>query len=135
MRQMIGGCLCGQVRYQADVEPAFTSVCHCKNCQKQVGAAFSVLVAIPKSSLSVQGALKTFHGKGDSSQAVDRHFCPDCGSPIAMHVAVLSELTFVNAGTLDDTSWISPTAEIFCDSAQPWVQLSGDMKRFSKMPF
>jgi hypothetical protein len=66
---MVGGCLCRQVRYRAEVEPAFTTVCHCKNCQKQVGTAFTVWVAIPKSSLSVRGTVKTFHGKGDSSRA------------------------------------------------------------------
>jgi hypothetical protein len=134
MRQMIGGCLCGQVRYRAEVEPAFTTVCHCKNCQKQVGTAFTVWVAIPKSSLSVRGTVKTFHGKGDSSQAVERHFCPDCGSPIITDAAALPGLTLVNAGTLDDTSWITPTKEIFYDSSQPWVRLSGEIKRFSGMP-
>jgi hypothetical protein len=132
--RMVGGCLCRQVRYRAEVEPAFTTVCHCKNCQKQVGTAFTVWVAIPKSSLSVRGTVKTFHGKGDSSRAVERHFCPDCGSPITTDAAALPGLTLVNVGTLDDTSWISPTREIFCDSAQPWVGLSGEMKRFSRMP-
>jgi hypothetical protein len=97
MRQIIGGCLCGQVRYQADVEPSFTAICHCKNCQKQVGTAFTVWIAIPKSSLSVRGTVKTFHGKEDSSQAVERHFCPDCGSPITTDAAALPSLTLVNA--------------------------------------
>ena len=36
-----GGCLCGKVRYSADAEPAFVGVCHCKNCQKGTGTAFS----------------------------------------------------------------------------------------------
>jgi hypothetical protein len=35
MPEMTGGCLCGQVRYSANTEPAFVGVCHCKNCQKQ----------------------------------------------------------------------------------------------------
>ena len=42
-----GGCLCGKVRYSADAEPAFVGVCHCKNCQKGTGTAFSVVVGIP----------------------------------------------------------------------------------------
>jgi len=41
-----GGCLCGKVRYSADVEPTFVGVCHCKNCQKGTGSAFSVVVAL-----------------------------------------------------------------------------------------
>ena len=36
-----GGCLCGKVRYSADAEPTFVAVCHCKNCQKGTGTAFS----------------------------------------------------------------------------------------------
>ena len=28
----------------------------------------------------------------------------------------------IPAGTLDDTSWVKPTMQIYCDSAQPWVE-------------
>jgi Glutathione-dependent formaldehyde-activating enzyme len=55
-----GGCLCGKVRYSADVEPTFVGVCHCKNCQKGTGTAFSVVVALPTPALSVQGTLRTY---------------------------------------------------------------------------
>jgi hypothetical protein len=43
MAEITGGCLCGQVRYSANAEPAFVGVCHCTHCQKQTGTAFSVL--------------------------------------------------------------------------------------------
>ena len=89
MPEMTGGCLCGQVRYSANTEPAFVGVCHCKNCQKQTGTAFSVLVGIPKTAMSIQGQLKTFHDTGDSGQAVDRNFCPECGSPVFTDAAVM----------------------------------------------
>jgi len=64
-----GGCLCGKVRYSADAEPTFVGVCHCKNCQKGTGTAFSVVVELPTPALSVQGALQTFTGRGDSGKA------------------------------------------------------------------
>ena len=79
-----GGCLCGKVRYSADTEPAFVGVCHCKNCQKQAGTAFSVIMGIPAAALSVEGELKTYEDRGDSGQAVLRRFCPNSGSPIAL---------------------------------------------------
>jgi hypothetical protein len=97
MPEMTGGCLCGQVRYSANTEPAFVGVCHCKNCQKQTGTAFSVLVGIPKTEMSIQGRLKTFHDKGDSGQAVDRNFCPECGSPVFTDAAVLPGVAFIKA--------------------------------------
>lgn len=134
MRKMIGGCLCGQVRYAAEAEPSFTGVCHCHNCQREAGSAFSVFVAVPTSSIAVSGTLKTFHGKGDSGQPVTRKFCPDCGSSIISEAALVPDTTFIKAGSLDDTQWLTPTMEIYCDSLQPWVGLSGGMQRFPRMP-
>ena len=116
MREMTGGCLCGQVRYSASAEPAVVVVCHCKDCQKQSGTAFSVEVGVSKSSISIQGQLKTFHDTGDSGQPVERKFCPDCGSPIISDIAIMPELSFIKAHTLDDTSWLDPKMHIYCDS-------------------
>ncbi|MFL5266613.1 MAG: GFA family protein [Stellaceae bacterium] len=129
-----GGCLCGKVRYSADAEPAFVGVCHCKNCQKATGTAFAIVVGLPKPTLNVQGTLKTFTGQGDSGKATYRRFCPDCGSGLIDEAEVVPDVTMILAGTLDDASWVTPTTEIFCDSAQPWVNLSGERQRFAKMP-
>jgi hypothetical protein len=113
MRALTGQCLCGQIQYAANADPSIIAVCHCKNCQKQTGTAFSVIVGIPKSTISVQGKLKTFHDIGDSGRAVERNFCPECGSPIITEVAVMPELIFIKAGTLDDTSWLAPKMHIY----------------------
>ena len=129
-----GGCLCGKVRYSADVEPTLVGVCHCKNCQKASGTAFRVVFAVPTPALSVQGALKTFNDHGDSGNTVHRRFCPECGSAITTEREARPDVTIVTAGTLDDSSWVKPGMQIFCDSAQSWVHLGGDMKTFPRMP-
>jgi hypothetical protein len=134
MPQIAGGCLCGKVRYSANAEPAFTGVCHCTDCQKYGGSAFSVVVGLPKDALSVQGKMTTYSKSGDSGQPTQRSFCPECGSPIVEEVAVMPGMVMIGAGTLDDTDWVKPGMEIFCDSAQSWVDLAGEMKRFPKMP-
>ena len=134
MRDITGGCLCGRVRYSASVEPLFVGVCHCTNCQKQTGTAFSVLVGIPKAAMSIRGGTKTFHGVGDSGHAVDRNFCPECGSPIFTAAAVLPEIAFIKAGTLDDTSWLDPKIHIYCSSKEQWSIIPEGTQQFSKMP-
>ena len=59
-----------------------------------------------------------------------------CGVPGQARrvVFALPGTTIIPAGTLDDTSWLKPTMEIYCDDAQSWVQLGGGgMQRFPKM--
>jgi hypothetical protein len=40
----------------------------------------------------------------------------------------------IAAGTLDDASWLQPSLQMYCDSAQPWVKLAAPLKRFGRMP-
>jgi hypothetical protein len=134
MPEMTGGCLCGQVRYSADGEPAFVGVCHCRNCQKQTGTAFSVLVGVPKTAMSLQGRLKTFRDKGDSGQPVDRNFCPECGSPIFTDVAVMPGLAFIKAGTLDDTSCSIPKCTSIATARSTGLTYQKEVKRSGRCP-
>lgn len=134
MQHISGGCLCGAIRYSAETDPAFTAVCHCRNCQKQTGTGSSVIVGLPADSLSISGPIKTFRDIGDSGKAVYRRFCPSCGSPIVTDVEAMPTLTFLKAGTLDDPRWLKPAMEIYCDSAQPWVPHLADAQQLPKGP-
>ena len=134
MSIIAGGCLCGKVRYSAPGEPVLTAVCHCRDCQKQTGTSFSVIIGVPSLALAVKGTLKTFDLTGDDDKPVHRNFCPNCGSPITSITEARPELSFIKAGTLDDASWLEPTVEIWCGSAQPWVSLVCDRQKFAKAP-
>ena len=134
MATITGGCLCGKVRYSAETDPMFAGVCHCRNCQKAGGSAFAIVVAVPEAALDVQGDLKTYQDKGDSGQPMYRRFCPECGSTVMDEAAVMPGVLMIQAGTLDDPSWLKPAMQIYCDSAQPWVALGGEWQSFPKMP-
>jgi hypothetical protein len=76
------------------------------------------------------GSLKTYTEPGGTSGLpLDRRFCPACGSLIVVEVEG-STSTVMMAGTLDGTSFVRPTADIFCESAQCWVPMSTDAKNF-----
>ena len=116
--KMIGRCLCGKLTYSADAEPALVCVCHCKDCQRQAGTAFATLVIIPNETFRMEGESKTFTQPGGSGQPVKRRFCPECGSTVTLDAAVLPNMVLITSGTLDNSSFVKPTRNIFCDSAR-----------------
>lgn len=116
-----GGCLCGHVRYSVSAEPMLTAVCHCRHCQKQCGSAYSIVSAYPEEAFTQTGTTRIFHDVGDSGQAVERHFCPDCGSPIISVVAALPGVVIVKAGTLDGFANVQPVAEVYCANRLSWL--------------
>jgi hypothetical protein len=135
-KPITGRCLCGGVTYSIDAEPVVQAVCHCTDCQRQTGSPFSVIVGVPRAALNVEGApLATYATIGeDHGGETHRSFCSACGSPIFSIAAVLPELAFVKAGSLDDASWLQPAAEVWTSSAQPWSPHFEHAAQFERGP-
>ena len=134
MSDLKGSCMCGQISYDSNAEPVMTAVCHCLDCQKQTGTSFSIVVGVPENELQVSGKPSIYSTTGDSGKTVNRHFCGDCGSPIYSQADMLPGVLLLKAGTLEDTSWLSPELEIWCDSRQNWLQLEGDWDKTPSNP-
>ena len=134
MPNMNGGCLCGDVRYAATGEPKVVSICHCSHCQKESGSAFVEVVAVPNEAFTIQGATNAFTNTGDSGRTKTRRFCPRCASILLIEAEGFPGMTLIMGGTFDDTSWLKPTLQLFCDSAQPWIAISEDTTNFARMP-
>ncbi|MBS0640680.1 MAG: GFA family protein [Acetobacteraceae bacterium] len=133
MATIKGGCVCGKVTYSGTAEPIFAGICHCKTCQKASGTAFNTVVAVPADAIKISGQVTQFDGVGDSGKATHRCFCPSCGTSVAQSADVMPGVLMLTVGTLEDSSWVKPAMQIYCDSAQPWAVLPG-MQAFPKMP-
>lgn len=131
---LTGHCLCGQVSYSVDAEPMMTALCHCEDCQRQSGTTFSIVIAVERAAFQVQGdTLSTYRTRGtESGEERERKFCSACGSPIVTLMAESPDLAIIKAGTLDDRSWLTPEAEVWCDSEQGWLQSSQERGRFAR---
>lgn len=132
---MPGGCLCGAIRYSSLAAPAVTAVCHCRDCQKQTGTSFSILLGIPKDGLTLTGDKpQDIETLGASGLAVRRTFCGQCGSPIFSAATSAPELLWLKAGTLDDPSPLQPDIHMWCETAQPWLAIEEGPGRFGRSP-
>ena len=111
MRERTGGCLCGAVRYAVRGEPDHVGRCHCADCRKESGGAFTVYGQWPVEAFEVTGELTTYRG---------RSFCPRCGGRIGcLDDAGAVELRL---GSLDDAPFeLVPEAEIWIKRREPWL--------------
>ncbi|MEO9969380.1 MAG: GFA family protein [Hyphomonadaceae bacterium] len=128
-----GRCLCGNISYVFEGEPVVTVVCHCTNCQRQSGAAFSVNLLASEAQITISGDLTVFEDRSDAGEAVLRKFCGRCGSPILSALGSMPGMVALKAGTLDDVSKVEPGLQVFCDSKQGWLTLDG-LAAFAKSP-
>lgn len=119
---LTGGCLCGRVRYEVRVEPLTIVACHCTICQVRTGSAFSMSIPIPREGFGLtEGATITRDLPGGSGKLLTQHFCEECLVRTHTEPHVNRALIYVRPGTLDDTKWIEPAAQIWTRSAQPWA--------------
>jgi hypothetical protein len=118
---MDGGCNCGEIRYSVTRTPLTAYICHCHLCQKRTGSAFSMQIVFPADSFQLLAGTPIEKerilpsGKRNTSLV-----CKSCYSRISTQREDFPTIS-IRAGTLDDTSWIKPVAQIWISSAQPWA--------------
>lgn len=129
---LAGGCACGAVRYESETAPVAMANCHCRDCQRTTGSAYAPIVVLPRPALRIVGELRYHRIVGEAGKAVERGFCPTCGSSVAARLERLPDVVAVLAGTLDDTAQYRPGIDLFTDSAPPWDHLSPDTRKLPR---
>ncbi len=115
---MTGGCQCGAVRY-ALFEAPESSICHCRMCQKAIGAPFAAFCKVTSACFVwTLGEPASFQ----SSSAAERHFCHVCGTPLTFRY-LDGDAIKVATATLDDPASVPPTKNYGTESRVPWIDL------------
>ncbi len=129
-----GGCQCGQVRYDLTGEPLHLIACHCSECQNQSGSAFGMSMIVKTDDLKITGVTKSYTRTADSGNKNTGVFCPDCGVRIHNTPHYIDGVLTLKPGTLDDTSWLRPTAMLWTKSAQGWIPVPDGVKNIEGQP-
>lgn len=121
MKPLLGGCACGQVRYQCSETPLVQFICHCRDCQHSSGSAFMAFVFVPRDRLTyLSGDLHYYDVEANSGRALRRQFCRACGSPISAYWPGAPMVELLTVASLDDQSIFSPTHELWMSRAESW---------------
>ena len=116
--EILGGCMCGAVRYRGNEPPRISTVCHCEDCRRGAGAQSVAWVTFPAESFTfVQGQPETFR----SSPPVERTFCGRCGTSLTYWSEERSHEIDVTTGSLDDPESFPPTKQVFPEQKLSWA--------------
>jgi hypothetical protein len=130
MTHFSGGCLCGAVRYVGKGKPELTFYCHCVDCQKESGGAFSVEIYLERNVVTIEGDTVEYDVEGETGNRVTREFCAVCGCPLFLVSDGYPEHICIKAGSLDDASWLTPEMHIYTASKLPWLQINDGLPQF-----
>lgn len=132
--KITGRCYCGDIKYEADGEPAIMAQCHCRECQYLTGGAPNLFVAMPKDGYKItQGETKKFQ-RTDLERPVTREFCGNCGTHMMTRSPSRPDAIIVKVGTMDDPTQYAPKIAIFTCDQQPFHQVPEGVKTFDKRP-
>ncbi|KAJ4347437.1 hypothetical protein N0V95_005439 [Ascochyta clinopodiicola] len=110
-----GGCICGNVRYEAGGESGASIG----------GSTYSSNGVYDADQFKItKGTPKQHKKKGDSGNEMISNFCGDCGTTLWREGATFPGKRIVKVGTLDDTSILDnfkADAELYTDHRPKWV--------------
>ena len=117
-----GRCHCGQITYEAIIDPEKIAICHCTDCQMLTGSAYRTTVPAPSATFILRtGQPKTYVKTAESGAKRTHAFCPNCGTPV-YSAAISDPPTYsLRVGCLQQRSALRPAKQQWCKSALPWV--------------
>ncbi len=121
--QIDGGCQCGHITYEAEIDPEQVGLCNCTDCQIFSGGAFRVGVPIPESDFNLlTGALKTYVKTAESGNKRAQVFCPECGTHLySTSVEGGPKIFRIRTSTARQRDELPPKRQVWRRSAQPWL--------------
>ena len=115
MRRRIGGCNCGQVRFEAAGEPSRVGFCHCQTCRRESGSVGNFFAVWRSGEVVVTGETRSWR-----RTTYNRHSCPVCGSPVFGIEEGFDEIE-IGVGALDDApSGLAPSYELWTGRREKW---------------
>ncbi|HEV8077339.1 MAG TPA: GFA family protein [Marinobacter sp.] len=126
-----GRCLCGDIQFQYDGPLGPVVLCHCKQCQRAHGSAFSASApaqAIHMRWLTGADQVKEYA----SSPGKYRGFCGRCGSQLYSRVDAISAILRLRVGALEQPLGKAAAQHVYVAAQSDWFQITDSLPQFDK---
>ncbi len=129
-----GGCLCGNIQYEATGTAVVVAHCHCDDCQRASGAGHTTGAMFATTQFTITGNFAEYALVSNAGNRVTKVFCPTCGSPIYGRNDGMEGFVTISLGTMDDSSGFEPEVVIFANNKKPWDIMNDTLATFPTQP-
>jgi hypothetical protein len=118
-----GSCHCGNIRYEAEIDPERVSICHCTDCQELTATAYRVTVPVARENFKLlKGTPKIYlKSTADSGRKRVQAFCGECGTPLYATDPDQGKNLGLRVGSMKQRAELAPKRQIWFRSALPWA--------------
>ena len=119
---MRGGCACGNVRFEAEIDDDEAYLCHCRMCQRATGSISIAFKNVPQAKMRWLGGPDWY----DSSPIARRPYCGQCGTSLGFQFKEGSENLDLTVASFDDPSRFKPKHHFGAESMhRAWIDTDG----------
>lgn len=127
-----GGCYCGEIRYEVSGGVNATVNCHCRNCRRANGGAFTTIAPLETVNFRVTAGEESLREFKTGTGA--RFFCGNCGGRMFTRPDLLPNLTNLLVSTLDEEPTDPPVVHMNVESKAPWYEILDDCPQLPGLP-
>ena len=127
----VGGCLCGAVRFAADLPSLFCCHCHCAWCRRAHGAAFVTWFGVGEPAFSLTAGVAELRWYRSSEQS-ERGFCSRCGTTMFFRSSLAPREVHIALACADGPIDKEPRLHVFYEARVPWVTLGDELPKLER---
>ena len=127
---LTGACSCGALTVACSGSPVRVSVCHCRDCKRRTGSAFSWNARFARTDVRIGGQPASWSVQGPSGAVTTRQFCPRCSAIVAYSSDADPDVVAIPCGCLDDPGRLVPHRTAWAERREDWVEITAAPMEF-----
>ena len=113
-----GGCACGRIRFEAEIDSDEAYLCHCRMCQRASGNISLAMKNVPQADVRWSHEPDWYR----SSAIAHRPFCAACGTSLGFRYDSNTDKMDLTVAAFDDPARLKPASHFGVESIhEAWI--------------